>query len=87
MKPTIVLVHGAFAESASWDDVIDSLRGAGHPVIAAANPLRDLATDAASIGDVIRTIDGPVVLVPTPMAEPSSRTWRQTPASSPDSST
>jgi pimeloyl-ACP methyl ester carboxylesterase len=63
MKPTIVLVHGAFAESASWDGVIDSLRGAGHPVIATANPLRDLATDAASIGDVIRTIDGPVVLV------------------------
>jgi len=51
MKPTIVLVHGAFAESASWDDVIDSLEGAGHPVIAAANPLRDLATDAASVGD------------------------------------
>ena len=31
MKPTIVLVHGAFAESASWNDVIDSLAGAGHP--------------------------------------------------------
>ena len=40
MKPTIVLVHGAFAESASWDRVIDSLSGAGHRVIAAANPLR-----------------------------------------------
>jgi pimeloyl-ACP methyl ester carboxylesterase len=63
MKPTIVLVHGAFAESASWNYVIDSLAGAGHPVIAAAIPLRGLATDAASIGDLIRTIDGPVVLV------------------------
>jgi pimeloyl-ACP methyl ester carboxylesterase len=63
MKSTIVLVHGAFAESASWDKVIDSLVDAGHPVIAAANPLRDLATDAASIGDLVRTIDGPVVLV------------------------
>ncbi|MGH3041629.1 MAG: alpha/beta fold hydrolase [Gaiellaceae bacterium] len=63
MKPTIVLVHGAFAESASWDDVIDSLASAGHPVIAAANPLRDLATDAASVGDVIRAVEGPVVLV------------------------
>jgi pimeloyl-ACP methyl ester carboxylesterase len=63
MKPTIVLVHGAFAESASWNYVIDSLAGAGHPVIAAANPLRDLATDAASVGDLVRTIDGPVVLV------------------------
>lgn len=63
MKPTIVLVHGAFAESASWDGVIDPLLEAGHPVIAAANPLRDLATDAASVGDIVRTIDGPVVLV------------------------
>ena len=63
MKPTIVLVHGAFAESASWDDVIDTLEGAGHPVIAAANPLRDLAADAATVGDVIRAVEGPVLLV------------------------
>jgi len=63
MKPTIVLVHGAFAESASWDGVIDPLLEAGHPVIAAANPLRDLAGDAASVGDLVRSIEGPVVLV------------------------
>jgi pimeloyl-ACP methyl ester carboxylesterase len=63
MKPTIVLVHGAFAESASWDGVIDPLLEAGHPVIAAANPLRSLATDAASVGDVVRSVDGPVLLV------------------------
>ena len=63
MKPTIVLVHGAFADSSSWDYVIDSLETAGHPVIAAANPLRDLAADAASIGDLVRTVEGPVVLV------------------------
>ena len=63
MKPTIVLVHGAFAESASWDGVIDPLLEADHPVIAAANPLRDLAADAASVGDLVRTIEGPVVLV------------------------
>lgn len=63
MKPTIVLVHGAFAESASWNSVIDLLTNAGHPVIAAANPLRDVATDAASIGDLTRSIEGPVVLV------------------------
>ncbi len=63
MKPTIVLVHGAFAESASWDNVIDSLAGSGHSVIAAANPLRDPATDAASVGDVIRAVEGPVLLV------------------------
>lgn len=63
MKPTIVLVHGAFADSSSWDYVIDSLDSAGYPVIAAANPLRNLAADAASIADLVRTIDGPVVLV------------------------
>jgi pimeloyl-ACP methyl ester carboxylesterase len=63
MKPTIVLVHGAFAESASWNTVIDSLESAGHLVIAAANPLRSLAGDAASVGDLIRTVEGPVVLV------------------------
>jgi pimeloyl-ACP methyl ester carboxylesterase len=63
MKPTIVLVHGAFADSASWNHVIDSLESAGHPVIAAANPLRSLDGDAASVGDLIRTVEGPVVLV------------------------
>jgi pimeloyl-ACP methyl ester carboxylesterase len=63
MKPTIVLVHGAFAESSSWNDVIDSLEGAGHSVVAAANPLRSLAGDAGSVGDLVRTIEGPVLLV------------------------
>ena len=63
MKPTIVLVHGAFAESASWDKVIDSLARARHPLIAAANPLRGVAADAAAIGDLLRAVDGPVVLV------------------------
>jgi pimeloyl-ACP methyl ester carboxylesterase len=63
MPPTIVLVHGAFAESASWDRVIDPLLAAGHPVIAAANPLRGLAADAASVTDVVRSVEGPVVLV------------------------
>jgi pimeloyl-ACP methyl ester carboxylesterase len=62
MLPTIVLVHGAFAESASWDRVIDLLP-AEQRVIAAANPLRSLATDARSVSDLVRTIDGPVMLV------------------------
>ena len=62
MSPTIVLVHGAFAESSSWDRVIDPLRSAGHTVIAAANPLRGLASDAESVSDLVRSIDGPVVL-------------------------
>jgi pimeloyl-ACP methyl ester carboxylesterase len=63
MLPTIVLVHGAFAESASWDGVVDRLLADGHDVVAAANPLRGLASDAESISDLVRTIDGPVVLV------------------------
>jgi pimeloyl-ACP methyl ester carboxylesterase len=63
MRPTIVLVHGAFAESASWDRVIDPLVAEGHHVIAAANPLRGLSSDAAAVSDVVRGIEGPVVLV------------------------
>ena len=58
-----MLVHGAFAESASWNHVIDPLMTAGHPVIATANPLRGLAVDAAAVGDLLRTVDGPVLLV------------------------
>jgi pimeloyl-ACP methyl ester carboxylesterase len=63
MLPTIVLVHGAFAESASWNGVIDPLVAQGHRVVAAANPLRGLAADARSVSDLVRTIEGPVVLV------------------------
>jgi pimeloyl-ACP methyl ester carboxylesterase len=63
MGPTIVLVHGAFAESASWNGVIDALLETDHPVIAAANPLRSVAADAAAVSDLVGTVDGPVVLV------------------------
>jgi pimeloyl-ACP methyl ester carboxylesterase len=63
MKPTIVLVHGAFAESSSWNGVIEPLIAARHRVIAAANPLRGLAADAAAVTDVVREIEGPIVLV------------------------
>ena len=62
MKPTIVLIHGAFAESSSWEGVVDPLVDAGHPVICAANPLRSLASDAEAVADVVRAVDGPVVL-------------------------
>ncbi|GGO32607.1 alpha/beta fold hydrolase [Micromonospora parathelypteridis] len=61
-QPTIVLVHGAFAESASWNGVIDRL-GAAYDVVAAANPLRSVAGDAAYVRDVMRGIGGPVILV------------------------
>src|SRR4051794_27346773 len=60
---TVVLVHGAFAESASWTGVAERLHAAGHPVVAAANPLRSVAADAGAVSDLVRTIDGPVVLV------------------------
>jgi pimeloyl-ACP methyl ester carboxylesterase len=63
MAPTIVLVHGAFADSSSWNGVIDPLQDAGHTVVAAANPLRGLASDAEAVSDLVRSIDGPVVLV------------------------
>jgi pimeloyl-ACP methyl ester carboxylesterase len=62
VKPTIVLVHGAFADSSSWNGVIDPLQKAGHPVVAAANPLRGLASDAEAVSDLVRSIEGPVVL-------------------------
>ncbi|MEE6295879.1 alpha/beta fold hydrolase [Georgenia wangjunii] len=60
--PTVVLVHGAFAESASWNDVVADLRGRGHHVLAVANPLRGLKEDAAYLRSVLDTLDGPVVL-------------------------
>ncbi len=63
MRPTIVLVHGAFAGSASWDGVVDPLLDAGHAAVAAANPLRSLSGDAAAVSDLVRSIEGPVVLV------------------------
>ena len=59
MLPTIVLVHGAFADSSSWNGVIDAILRAEHPVIAAANPLRGVAADdradvEAVVGEVPR---------------------------------
>lgn len=61
-KPTVVLVHGAFADSSSWNGVIDILEGAGYPVIAAANPLRGLRSDAQYVRSVLDSVPGPVVL-------------------------
>jgi pimeloyl-ACP methyl ester carboxylesterase len=63
VKPTIVLVHGAFAGSSSWNGVIAKLTKQGFPVIAAANPLRGVASDAAAVSAILRYIPGPVVLV------------------------
>ncbi|SDG03550.1 Pimeloyl-ACP methyl ester carboxylesterase [Blastococcus aurantiacus] len=60
--PTVVLVHGAFADSSSWNGVIAQLRRDGYPVIAVANPLRSLAGDAEFLRDVLDGVGGPVVL-------------------------
>lgn len=62
-KPTIVLVHGAFADAASWNGVIEILEKDGYPVIAVANPLRSVKGDARYVSDVVSTINSPVVLV------------------------
>jgi pimeloyl-ACP methyl ester carboxylesterase len=62
-KPTIVLVHGAFAESASWNGVIAELLADGYPVVAAANPLRGIKSDADYVASIVKGIKGPVVLV------------------------
>ncbi|WP_330180277.1 alpha/beta hydrolase [Nocardia sp. NBC_01503] len=60
---TVVLVHGAFADSSSWNGVVDRLQAQGQTVIAAANPLRSLTGDAAYIASVLSGIEGPIVLV------------------------
>ncbi len=62
-RPTVVLAHGAFAESSSWDKVVTLLQHQGHHVVSVAVPLRGVASDAAYLSDVVRTIDGPIVLV------------------------
>lgn len=62
-KPTVVLVHGAFADSSSWNGVISELHRDGFPVLAPANPLRDLHQDAEYLRSVIDSVEGPVVLV------------------------
>lgn len=61
--PTAVLVHGAFADAASWTGVIAELQNDGISVVAPPNPLRGLESDAAYIASVAAQIDGPVVLV------------------------
>ncbi len=61
--PTIVLVHGAWADASSWTGVIQRLQAAGHEVVALPNTLRGVAADAAVIRNYLDTIDGPVVLV------------------------
>ncbi|WP_127502026.1 alpha/beta hydrolase [Actinoplanes solisilvae] len=62
-KPTVVLVHGAFADGSGYNAVTQRLLKDGYPVVAAANPLRGVASDAASVKALLDSIDGPIVLV------------------------
>jgi pimeloyl-ACP methyl ester carboxylesterase len=61
--PTVVLVHGAFADASSWNSVIERLQAKGVPVIASANPLRGIAHDSAYTAAVFSQIEGPVLAV------------------------
>ncbi|MEV0284070.1 alpha/beta hydrolase [Kribbella sp. NPDC050820] len=62
-RPAVVLVHGAFADASSWNGVVERLLERGLEVVAVANPLRSLTTDAAYVRDVIAGIGRPVLLV------------------------
>jgi pimeloyl-ACP methyl ester carboxylesterase len=62
-KPTIVLVHGAWADTSSWDGVIQRLQADGYTVYAPPNPLQGLAYDPAYLADFLHSISGPIVLV------------------------
>jgi pimeloyl-ACP methyl ester carboxylesterase len=62
-SPTVVLVHGAFADASSWNGVITRLQAKGVPVTAPANPLRGIRADSAYIGAVLEQIGGPIVAV------------------------
>lgn len=62
-KPTIVLVHGAFADASSWNGVIDILENDGYPVVAVANPLRGVGNDAEYVADILSSIKSAIVVV------------------------
>jgi pimeloyl-ACP methyl ester carboxylesterase len=62
-KPTIVLVHGGYADSSCWNQTLSYLQGEGYTTICGANPLRGIPTDAPYIASLLDSITGPVVLV------------------------
>ena len=62
-KPTIVLVHGAFADSSGWSDITNMLFALNYPVLVVSNPLRGVKTDTDYTARILKTIKGPVVLV------------------------
>ena len=62
-QPTVVLVHGAFADASSWNGVIPRLLAKGLPVTAPPNPLRGIEADSAYIAAVLQQIEGPILAV------------------------
>jgi len=62
-KPSIVLIHGAWADGSGWSGVISRLQDQGYTVYAPSNPLRGLASDSAYIADFLQSISGPIILV------------------------
>jgi pimeloyl-ACP methyl ester carboxylesterase len=62
-KPTVVLVHGAFADASGWNGVASRLIRDGYSVIAPPNPLRSVASDSAYLAGILATLSGPLVLV------------------------
>ncbi|MEU7140868.1 alpha/beta hydrolase [Nocardia sp. NPDC046473] len=62
-KPTVVLVHGAFADASGWSEVAARLHRRGFPVVAVPNPLRGLAYDTAYLQGLLAGIEGPKILV------------------------
>ena len=63
VKPTIVIVHGAFTDASSWNGVIERLQQKDYQVVAPPNPLRGITSDSSYIASFLNQIDGPVLLV------------------------
>ncbi|MGS2647641.1 alpha/beta fold hydrolase [Streptosporangium sp. LJ11] len=62
-KPTVVLVHGSFADASTWNSVTQLLQKDGYTVVATANPLRGPVSDGAYTSSILKSIKGPIVLV------------------------
>jgi pimeloyl-ACP methyl ester carboxylesterase len=62
-KPTVVLVHGAWADASSWSHEITDLANAGYPVLAPPDPLRSLSGDSEYLRKFLSTVQGPIILV------------------------
>lgn len=63
VRPTVVLVHGAWADTSSWDGEVSALQKRGYEVRAIANPLENLTTDSEYVATFLKSLSGPIVLV------------------------